>query len=408
MNEEKPSVLVNLTLLLIVVLFLGGLGWAGTWAYKKFFGSDEDVNVAVVESAATDPAQTEADQDDAERAQQKKLEEAKQKFEVGRISETVADKQQVDVGVVADRKAAGAGSAETGKSEAAQSKSQAQASGSGDDNKAGAGAGDDKVADSKLAASGSDGKPKGKDDKMAASAGAEPDGGDKKSASVANDSAAAGASVKAAVSAVAAVDAKGDKPDSSAATMKAEKQAGPADGSGQATAQPLPPRPPADKEFAKFEKGDVEAEDLRADAMRRIEEAPDDLYSARDKYLVKKGLENAGKTVRICTVYFTISKDELTEDEVGRLRQALAGDEMKELSGDPKAVFFVLGFADPSGDPGYNKKLSMSRAQAVVDRLKGDLNVKNKIHPVAIGPSELISKSNQEKNRAAEVWGVFP
>lgn len=144
------------------------------------------------------------------------------------------------------------------------------------------------------------------------------------------------------------------------------------------------------------------------DAIARIDEAPDDLYPERAKAKVRAGLQGARRIFKVDTIYFEKGGAKPLARDKEHLVKALQDAALQEASADPRAVFFVLGFADTTGNPDTNKKLSYDRATAVIDLLEGEAGVLNLIYPVAVGPTEIVSPENQQKNRAAEVWLVLP
>ena len=147
---------------------------------------------------------------------------------------------------------------------------------------------------------------------------------------------------------------------------------------------------------------------LLKDADARIDEAPNDLYSEKAKAKVREGLKMAHRIFKVYTVYFEKGGASPEAKDKTALTNALQEKSLVDSMGDPRTLFFVLGFADKSGDPQVNKKLSGARADAVVNVLKNDCGLLNLIYPVSVGSSELVSPGNQNKNRAAEVWMVLP
>ena len=81
---------------------------------------------------------------------------------------------------------------------------------------------------------------------------------------------------------------------------------------------------------------------------------------------------------------------------------------MANLRGDPTAVFVILGFADPKGDPKKNITISQTRAESVLKAMRDKCDVKNIMHPVPMGGSKLLDAQNLEKNRIVEIWVVLP
>ncbi|TLD69542.1 hypothetical protein FEM03_16410 [Phragmitibacter flavus] len=165
----------------------------------------------------------------------------------------------------------------------------------------------------------------------------------------------------------------------------------------------LPPKEPVREVAA----GSAEGNALIKDAAARIDEAPTELYSDKAKAKVREGLQAARRIFKVHTVYFEKGGAKPGAADSGELVKSLGEGSLAEVMDDPRAVFFVLGFADRTGDAATNKKLSKDRADAVINLLKsaGALNL---TYPVAIGSTELVAPENQNKNRAAEVWLVLP
>ncbi|MFZ4764031.1 MAG: hypothetical protein ACOYMN_03680 [Roseimicrobium sp.] len=147
---------------------------------------------------------------------------------------------------------------------------------------------------------------------------------------------------------------------------------------------------------------------LVADATARVEEAPSELYSDKAKAKVREGLSNARRIFKVHTVFFEKGGAVTQAKDVQHLKSALETQSLQDVMADPRAVFFVLGFADKTGAPDTNKKLSIARADAIIGLLRDDCGVLNFTYPVAVGSTELVAPANKEKNRAAEVWLVLP
>ncbi|MCB1094214.1 MAG: OmpA family protein [Verrucomicrobiae bacterium] len=148
-----------------------------------------------------------------------------------------------------------------------------------------------------------------------------------------------------------------------------------------------------------------EGQGLIADALRRVDEAPD--KTEKEKERAKKILREAKKISKVATVYFPHEGNNVATAEVARLAEALNQPDVRGMTRNNKAICFALGFADKTGSAAYNKALSMKRAQSVISELEKK-GLKLSTTAIAIGPSELVDKENQGKNRAAEVWIVIP
>lgn len=172
---------------------------------------------------------------------------------------------------------------------------------------------------------------------------------------------------------------------------------------------PMDATPPATPEpVREVAAASPEGAALLADATARIDEAPVELYSDKAKAKVREGLKSAKRIFKVHTVYFEKGGAITQDKDVDQLTKALEAQSLQDAMSDPRAVFFVLGFADKSGAADTNKKLSTSRADAVIGLLRDKCGVLNLTYPVAVGSTEIVAPENKEKNRAAEVWLVLP
>lgn len=169
---------------------------------------------------------------------------------------------------------------------------------------------------------------------------------------------------------------------------------------------PPEPAPAGPDPVEVFSEESPEVKALKADADRRIDEAPDDLYPPREKARVRSALRDAKRIAKIATVHFPVGGASLSPAAKTRLKNSLLAEDASELMSDPEAAIVSLGFADPTGDPQKNKALSKQRAMSVIDALK-EMGVTNVTYPVAIGGTEIISDANKDKNRAVELWLVL-
>lgn len=171
---------------------------------------------------------------------------------------------------------------------------------------------------------------------------------------------------------------------------------------------PTEDAPPAPEPVREVATASPEGAALLADATARIDEAPEELYSEKAKTKVRDGLKNARRIFKVHTVYFEKGGAITQDKDVAELTKSLEAQNLQEAMADPRSVFFVLGFADKTGAPETNKKLSVARADAVIGLLRDKCNVLNFTYPVAVGSTEIVAPENKEKNRAAEVWLVLP
>jgi outer membrane protein OmpA-like peptidoglycan-associated protein len=147
-------------------------------------------------------------------------------------------------------------------------------------------------------------------------------------------------------------------------------------------------------------------EGLKREVLKRIDLMPNVSKANKDK--LYNAVERARKMGIVLTVPFDKGKTTVAAKDVAGLKAALDKPETMDLRNDPTAVFVVLGYADPKGDPKANLGYSQSRADSVVNAMKRDGGVQNVVHAVAMGGSSLLDDKNLEKNRIAEVWVVLP
>lgn len=175
---------------------------------------------------------------------------------------------------------------------------------------------------------------------------------------------------------------------------------------------PTPPAPadapPGPEPVREVATASPEGAALLADATARIDEAPPELYSEKAKVKVREGLKSARRIFKVHTVYFEKGGAITQDKDVAELTKSLEAQSLQDAMNDPRSVFFVLGFADKTGDAETNKKLSVARADSVIALLRDKCGVLNFTYPVAVGSTEIVAPENKEKNRAAEVWLVLP
>lgn len=172
--------------------------------------------------------------------------------------------------------------------------------------------------------------------------------------------------------------------------------------------EPVSAEPPAtvvmpakiDLDISKGENRKVKDEVLtRVDLMPITEKNKDKLYSS---------VERARQMGKVLTIPFASGKMELSAADIDAIKTEIDKPEMMKLRDDPTAVFVILGFADPKGDPKKNIQISQQRADAVLATMRDKCGVFNVMHTVAMGGSTLLDAQNLEKNRIVEVWTVLP
>jgi outer membrane protein OmpA-like peptidoglycan-associated protein len=130
--------------------------------------------------------------------------------------------------------------------------------------------------------------------------------------------------------------------------------------------------------------------------------------SSSDKDKLYSAVEKARSMGQILTIPFNSGKTDLSANDIQQLKTELEKPEVMALRGDPTAVFVILGYADPKGDPKKNISISQARADTVLKAMRDKCDVKNIMHPVPMGGSKLLDAQNLEKNRIVEIWVVLP
>jgi len=359
---KKPSLVANLILLFIVLLFLGGIGALGWWGVSKFFGNKEVAEApgspetpetpSVPDPVTPDPAaQAAAEKAAAEKAAAEKAAAEKAAAEKAAAEKAASEK------AAAEKAAAELAAAREAAEQAAREAAAAQAAAGGDQ------------ADVQAAA---------------------------------EQAAREAAAAKAAAEQAAAEQAAAAQAAEQAAREAAEQEAAAAAGSGEAA-----PVAGMETGFKIFAIDSAEGKALLEDAERRVQEAPEHVYSPEKKLLVRRGLRSARSIARVSTVFFGVGGTDIGEAGRKTLKESFDVDEVKSILRSPRAVVFVLGFSDPSGPAALNQRLAKERSEGVKKFLEDGKLVRNDVHAIAIGSTEVISEANKEKNRAAEVWIVI-
>jgi outer membrane protein OmpA-like peptidoglycan-associated protein len=175
-------------------------------------------------------------------------------------------------------------------------------------------------------------------------------------------------------------------------------QKSPDAGGGDNSAQTVDTKP---KELSST---DVEA--TKQDVLKRINALPKMSDSEKSKLADK--VETARYMQRVGVVYFPQGSNVLSRPSVEKLVALFKTPELVEKMSDPTLVFIVAGYADMTGDPRGNLKLSDERAQAVSNALAESAGVINLVRTVGMGGTELLSSRRADQNRAVEIWAVVP
>jgi len=149
-----------------------------------------------------------------------------------------------------------------------------------------------------------------------------------------------------------------------------------------------------------------ENKDVRNEVLTRIDLMPGITQGNKDK--LYQSVDRARSMGKVLTVPFGSGRTELTSADIQSLKTELEKPEVANLRADPTAVFVILGYADPKGDPKKNIAISQSRADSVQRAMKEKCGVPNVMHSVASGGSKLLDSQKLEKNRIVEIWAVLP
>jgi outer membrane protein OmpA-like peptidoglycan-associated protein len=144
----------------------------------------------------------------------------------------------------------------------------------------------------------------------------------------------------------------------------------------------------------------------KEDIKKRINAIPRMSDSEKTKLIDK--LDSAQYMQRVGVVYFPTGSNVLPKPAVDKLVSLFKAPELVQKMSDPTLVFIVAGYADTTGDPKGNYKLSDERAQAVANVLPDAAGVLNLVRTVPMGGTDLLSGRRADQNRAVEIWAVIP
>jgi len=152
---------------------------------------------------------------------------------------------------------------------------------------------------------------------------------------------------------------------------------------------------------------DAQNERVKDEVLQRIDLMP--TISAEDKDKLYMSVERARQMGRILTIPFPSGHVAVSPDDVDELKAALGSAELQPFTKDPTCVLVVLGFADLKGDEQANLRISLQRAQSVLNALQDRCGVLNVMHAVGMGGSTLFGNARDaDRNRVVEVWAVLP
>ncbi|MGC3990274.1 MAG: OmpA family protein [Chthoniobacteraceae bacterium] len=155
-----------------------------------------------------------------------------------------------------------------------------------------------------------------------------------------------------------------------------------------------------------LDKDDAQNRAVKTEVLKRIDLMPNVSEENKDKLYMS--VDRARQMGRMLVIPFSSGSTKMAPGDVAKLRDALHEPAIKTLLDDPTAVFVVLGFADMSGDPKANIKISDTRAESVITTMREECGVANVMHAVGMGGSQLFDASGKEKNRVVEIWAVLP
>ncbi len=100
--------------------------------------------------------------------------------------------------------------------------------------------------------------------------------------------------------------------------------------------------------------------------------------------------------VALYGIYFDFNKSEIKPESEVTLQEIA-----NLLTKNPKLNLYVVGHTDNVGDYGYNMKLSLSRAEAVVHELDAKFSInKNRLTAAGVGPLCPVTTNDSEEGKA--------
>ncbi len=166
-----------------------------------------------------------------------------------------------------------------------------------------------------------------------------------------------------------------------------------------------PPRFVTSPDRINLDLSNKENKAVKQEVLTRVDLMP---VSNMNKDKLYSAVEKARSMGKILTIPFGSGKTEMSPADLETLKTELESEKIAKLRGDPTAVFVILGYADPKGDPKKNLAISQTRAESVMKTMRDKLGVINLMHTVGMGGSKLVDAQNLEKNRIVEIWAVLP
>jgi len=130
---------------------------------------------------------------------------------------------------------------------------------------------------------------------------------------------------------------------------------------------------------------DIKSEEI-APQVQSPAPAPEPVSASKEKVVLARNFSEAANFA------FDSSKVRPDSNKIDEL--------VKALQEQPNADIYIEGHTDNVGSEEYNKKLSLKRANAVVDELKKRGVAANRIHVEGFGYSKPIASNDTEEGRA--------
>lgn len=169
------------------------------------------------------------------------------------------------------------------------------------------------------------------------------------------------------------------------------------------------PEPPVDvsaEQSVDVNPSSAENQRVRQEVLSRIDAMPN--LTEANKVKLYDRVNGARRMGRIITIPFATGSITLAPRAVDQLSTVVRAPQITSLLDDPTAVFVVLGFADTRGDAKANLKVSLARAENVIQALRQKSGLQNVMQAVGMGGSGMFDAGDHARNRVVEVWVVLP
>ena len=149
-----------------------------------------------------------------------------------------------------------------------------------------------------------------------------------------------------------------------------------------------------------------EIDEVKRAVLKRIDLIPNLSQAQKDK--LYGAVERARGMDRLFTVSFETRVTRLSSHDTAFIQAQVNQPHLKQLLDDPTLILVILGFADKLGTQQVNQDLSLERAERVMEVLHDTFGVRNVMHVVPMGSTDLLDPHNLVNNRVVEVWGALP